>query len=188
MRIYSKIRGLHAIIKVNEINVYAHICTCDFLKLGHYMKDKRLHILVNDNLYNQVHALSGERGISEFIRQAIEEKINNISQNGKALKQLISNNSSDGIKEIHNQLTEMQIQNRVLFEMLNSIYSKMEIQQTSPVNQSSVDTQKLDLVAKDYLEKLNNAKSDPRLNERQREISVAHFQRLYDNHMQNIKQ
>ena len=84
--------------------------------LGHQMKDKRLHILVNDTLYNQVHTLSGERGVSEFIRQAIEEKISNISQNGKALKQLINNNSSVEIKEIQNQLGEVQIQNKVLFE------------------------------------------------------------------------
>lgn len=88
--------------------------------LGHQMKDKRLHILVNDTLYNQVHALSDERGVSEFIRQAIEEKINNISQNGKALKQLINNNSSVEIKEIQNQLGEVQIQNKVLFEQLQN--------------------------------------------------------------------
>ena len=66
--------------------------------------------------FNKLKAVTEERGVSEFIRQAIEEKINNISQNGKALKQLINNNSSVEIKEIQNQLGEVQIQNKVLFE------------------------------------------------------------------------
>ena len=69
---------------------------------------------------NKLKAVTEERGVSEFIRQAIEEKINNISQNGKALKQLINNNSSVEIKEIQNQLGEVQIQNKVLFEQLQN--------------------------------------------------------------------
>ncbi|MEN9446902.1 MAG: hypothetical protein RJA25_191 [Bacteroidota bacterium] len=70
--------------------------------------------------FNKLKAVTEERGVSEFIRQAIEEKINNISQNGKALKQLINNNSSVEIKEIQNQLGEVQIQNKVLFEQLQN--------------------------------------------------------------------
>lgn len=68
--------------------------------------------------FTKLKAVTEERGISEFIRQSIEEKINNISQNGKALKQIINNNSGDEIKEIQNQLTEMQVQNKVLFNEL----------------------------------------------------------------------
>jgi predicted CopG family antitoxin len=70
--------------------------------------------------FNKLKAVTEERGVSEFIRQAIEEKISNISQNGKALKQLISNNSNLEIKEIQNQLGEVQIQNKVLFEQLQN--------------------------------------------------------------------
>lgn len=91
------------------------------------MKDKRLHILVNDALYNQIHALSDERGISEFIRQAIEEKINNISQNGKALTQLINNNSSAEIKEVQNQLNEIKLQNKILFEQLQTYQELLKL-------------------------------------------------------------
>lgn len=77
--------------------------------------------------FNKLKTVAEERGVSEFIRQAIEEKINNISQNGKALKQLINNNSNAEIKEIQNQLSEVQIQNKVLFEQQQKYLSLQKL-------------------------------------------------------------
>jgi hypothetical protein len=69
---------------------------------------------VDDELFTLVKAVVGNGSIANFLREAIQEKINNLQQNRKDINANITNNVDT--KVLENMINEVTIQNKVLFE------------------------------------------------------------------------
>lgn len=80
---------------------------------------RRFQMLLENEQYEQVMAISGDRGISEFIRDAIKDKIDSINQKRKDISNSLSSNQVD-TKKLEQMMSEAIMQNKVLFEQLHS--------------------------------------------------------------------
>lgn len=78
--------------------------------------NRRLHMLIDISLYDQAEALAGKQGVSEFVRQAIQEKIESISQQGKNVKAMINQNNQVDVSKLEEAIATLTTQNKVLFE------------------------------------------------------------------------
>lgn len=72
---------------------------------------------VDDELFTLIKAIVGNGSVANFLREAIQDKINNLQQKRKDISANLGNSNID-TKQLENMISEVTIQNKVLFEQM----------------------------------------------------------------------